>query len=82
MSIAKINCRRCGRHLQFDGALDATLPFEICAVCYPRWSAKERRVIEKARGLRDHGEDMKNGTHAQILWAALADLEAMKQKNK
>ena len=37
MTITKLSCGKCGRHLQFDGALDAALPFGICAVCYPQW---------------------------------------------
>lgn len=39
-----------------------------------------RRVAEAAEGLKEHGGDLQNGTHANILWYALIALDELEKK--
>jgi septal ring factor EnvC (AmiA/AmiB activator) len=41
-----------------------------------------RKVAEAAKGLRDHGSDFQRGTHAGFLWAALAELDRVREGKK
>lgn len=39
-------------------------------------------VVEAAKGMKEHGSDYRNGTHANILWGALAALAEACEKKK